>query len=117
MEMYRTATPQEIADCIQRQVVEACDLAETDEYRSKPAKLRSLVRDIKIMAKSNTEWLRSQKASTPAPEMIDALRECITEDDAHCFTTIHCSRYAALRRRLNYINNTVRIAIAKATGE
>lgn len=62
--MYRTATPKEIADCIQRQVVEACALAESPEYRSKPAKLRALILDIKLCAKSNADWLRSQRYPT-----------------------------------------------------
>lgn len=60
--MYRTATPQEIANCIQRQVVETCDLAESEEYRNKPAKLRDLIRSIRVCAKSNADWLRSQRA-------------------------------------------------------
>ena len=61
MSKYRTATPQEIADCIQRQIVEACDLAESPEYSGKPRKLRALIYDIKVCAKSNANWLRSQR--------------------------------------------------------
>ena len=66
--MYRTATPNEISDCIYRQVVEPCELAESPEYRNKPAKLRALIRDIRIGAKSNADWLRSQQRSVPCIE-------------------------------------------------
>lgn len=58
---YRQASLKEIADCIDRQVVAACDQAETPEYRNRPKKLRSLVRDIQVMARSCSEWLRSQR--------------------------------------------------------
>jgi hypothetical protein len=57
---YRTATPQQIADCLDRQVVEPCKLADSPEYRRSPAKLRALLRDIEVSARSNMEWLRSQ---------------------------------------------------------
>lgn len=60
MSKYRKASPKEIADCIRRQVVDACDLATTDEYKSKPSKLLALIRDIKCDAKSNADWLASQ---------------------------------------------------------
>jgi|GEM_PF-5855188 hypothetical protein len=59
---YRTATPQEIAACIRGQVVDTCDLAEAPEYKSKPTKLLGLIRGIKIYAKSNADWLDSQRA-------------------------------------------------------
>lgn len=58
---YRTATPQEIADCIDRQVVNACNLADSPEYARSPKKLLALIRDIKICARSNSQWLRSQR--------------------------------------------------------
>lgn len=61
MTKYRNATPQEIADCIRRQVVDACDLANTDEYKTKPTKLLALIRDIKTAAISNADWLASQR--------------------------------------------------------
>ena len=51
-----------------------------------------------------------------APELLAALRECITDEYATCYTTLHVSRSTALRRRLDAINNIARAAIDKATG-
>jgi hypothetical protein len=49
-------------------------------------------------------------------ELIEALKECITEDGARCMTDE--SRHAAsiCRRRLDEITRVARAAIAKATG-
>lgn len=48
-----------------------------------------------------------------APCLIEALRECITEDNA---ARLQTGSAAALFRRLQAINDTARAAIAKATG-
>ena len=72
---YRQAKPQEIADCIMRQEVEACDMAETEEYKNKPVKLRKLIRDIKICAVSNAHWVAAQRWGGPVnADLLAALR-------------------------------------------
>lgn len=49
-----------------------------------------------------------------APCLIEALRECITEDGAACLQT---GSAVALFRRLQTINDAARAALAKARGE
>ena len=72
---YRQAKPQEIADCIMRQEVEACDMAETEEYKNKPVKLRKLIRDIKICAVSNAHWVAGQRWGGPVnAELLTVLK-------------------------------------------
>jgi len=79
---YRQAKPQEIADCIKLQVVDACDLAETEAYKNKPAKLRSLIRDIKTCAISNAQWVAAQhwgaNQSDAAPELLEACKNLLS---------------------------------------
>jgi hypothetical protein len=48
-----------------------------------------------------------------APELLAALEECITHEDACC----HAAGAEYLVRRLEYINGIARQAIAKAKGE
>jgi hypothetical protein len=48
-----------------------------------------------------------------APELLDALRLCITDDAAHCLQ--HQETPGAMARRLRAINELARAAIAKAT--
>lgn len=76
MSKYRTATPQEIAKCIRLQVVDACDVAEQDEYRTRPAKLRSLIRDIRVCAKSSADWLASQRPAGEAQPAVEMRIDC-----------------------------------------
>ena len=78
---YRQAKPREIAESIKIQVVEPCDLAETDEYRRNPSKLRKLIHDIRIGASSNAKWVASQQwngdrssVTEAAPDLLEALR-------------------------------------------
>ena len=55
-----------------------------------------------------------------APELLEALMECIAEDGAHCFSSKHEDREAALdacERRIHAISDLARAAIAKATGQ
>lgn len=49
-----------------------------------------------------------------APDLLAALRECITEDGAACLQT---GSAVALFRRLQTINDAARAALAKARGE
>jgi len=49
-----------------------------------------------------------------APELLAALRECLTEEGAHCLA--YGSDAPTLRRRIAAINERARAAIAKAEG-
>ena len=48
-----------------------------------------------------------------APELLEALRECVTDDGAHCFNS---NKAENMRARLNAISSVARAAIAKAEG-
>ena len=48
-----------------------------------------------------------------APELLEALEEAITDDGAHCK---HAASLAEMERRLDYITEIAREAIAKAKG-
>ena len=51
--------------------------------------------------------------------LLEALRECVTEDGAHCFAADigHYERHRLLASRLHHINLIALAAIAKATGQ
>ena len=49
-----------------------------------------------------------------APELLEALRECVTDDNANCIVT---SDVCYMIRRFKAINAIVRTAIAKAEGK
>ena len=51
-----------------------------------------------------------------APDLLEALRECITDPGAVCFVR-RDMHPEYMDRRLNYISDQARAAIAKATGE
>lgn len=50
-------------------------------------------------------------------ELLDALRECVTEPGAHCTETNigHYERIRRMKRRIDAINDIGRAAITKAT--
>lgn len=49
-----------------------------------------------------------------APDLLEALEQCVTDPNAHCFAS---DEKEAMYRRLRAINETARAAIAKAKGE
>ena len=49
-----------------------------------------------------------------APDLLEALKECLTDDNANCIVT---NDVAYMIRRFKAINKIVSAAIAKATGE
>ncbi len=52
-----------------------------------------------------------------SPEMLTALEECVTDDDARAMTDESRNAASIARRRLDAINKVVRAAIAKARGQ
>ena len=57
---------------------------------------------------------RDARLIAAAPELLEALQECITDDNAMCIVQ---NDVAYMIRRLRSISNVARAAIAKATGE
>ncbi len=49
-----------------------------------------------------------------APELLEALLECVTDDGAHCMTDESRNSASIARRRLDEITRIARAAIAKA---
>ena len=62
----------------------------------------------------NDEIKANARLIAAAPDLLAALRECITDDDAACYRT---DDPRVVHRRLNAINDAARTAIAKATGQ
>lgn len=62
------------------------------------------------------ELIDVANALTAAPDLLEALRECITDQGAVCFVR-RDMHPEYMDRRLNYISDLARAAIAKATGE
>lgn len=55
-------------------------------------------------------------SATAAPEMLRALRECLTDEGARAFTDESRNSASYARRRLDVINEIIEAAIAKAEG-
>lgn len=63
---------------------------------------------------AEVDLLKDARLIAAAPDLLAALRECITEDGAACLQT---GSAVALFRRLQTINDAARAALAKARGE
>ena len=61
------------------------------------------------------ELQNGAKALEAFPDLLEALRECITDPGAVCFVR-RDMHPEYMDRRLNYISDQARAAIAKATG-
>lgn len=62
----------------------------------------------------NAECLANAKLIAAAPELLDALKECFSEPGAYAFAS---EDFYKAKQRLLAINNIVRDAVMKATGE
>lgn len=61
------------------------------------------------------EGKANAKLISSAPDLLEALQQCITDENATCFRTSEERRIGFLTRRLNYITTLAKEAIAKAT--
>jgi len=63
----------------------------------------------------STEEAANARLIAAAPDLLAALKECITDDGARCLA--YGADTPTLRRRLAAINSVARSALAKAQGE
>lgn len=73
---------------------------------------RYMVADAGNTRRSVAEQVANARLIAAAPELLEALQECITEDGAVAFAS---EDFYKAKQRLMAINNIARAAIAKAT--
>jgi hypothetical protein len=68
-----------------------------------------------MLTVTNDDWRDNARLIAAAPDLLAALKECMTEDGARCLA--YGADTPTLRRRLAAINSVALAALAKAQGE
>jgi hypothetical protein len=77
----------------------------------------SVATHVRECYKTDKEGAANIRLIAAAPELLEAMRECITDEDCRALVGEEYSDLERARRRLHEINRVIFAAIAKATGQ